>query len=283
MAQGFVQLPTDAGNTGKKEDHWVTATNGQYREGVVIADPSTDAAVATVTAANGLQVDVTRVQGNVATTVADGANVNQGANADAAVTGDNTGTVSAKLRGLSKIWADVWDSVNHWLKVNIQNATLAVTQSGNWSTRTQDGSGNAITSTGAALDVNLKTSSITVPVSQAPVTSGGLALPTHIVTTGANNEKANIKASAGQVYRVSVYNGETFPIFVKLHNTAVVPTPGTGVVLTLGVQAGTSRDFSADALGIAFGTGIGITVTKLVADADTTQVGTNSVIDVYSK
>lgn len=41
-------------------------------------------------------------------------------------------------------------------------STVAATQSGTWSTRTQDGSGNAITSSGAALDVNLKTSSITL-------------------------------------------------------------------------------------------------------------------------
>jgi hypothetical protein len=41
------------------------------------------------------------------------------------------------------------------------SGTVAATQSGTWSTRTQDGTGNAITSTGAALDVNIKTSSIT--------------------------------------------------------------------------------------------------------------------------
>lgn len=45
------------------------------------------------------------------------------------------------------------------------SGTVAATQSGNWSTRTQDGSGNAITSTSNSLDINLKTSSITLPVS----------------------------------------------------------------------------------------------------------------------
>jgi len=39
----------------------------------------------------------------------------QGATADAAVVGDNNGTVSAKLRGLTKIFNDVWDSTNHRL------------------------------------------------------------------------------------------------------------------------------------------------------------------------
>lgn len=51
--------------------------------------------------------------------------------------------------------------------------TVAATQSGTWSVRNQDGSGNAITSTGNALDVNLKTSSITLPVSLTSTTITG--------------------------------------------------------------------------------------------------------------
>ena len=56
----------------------------------------------------------------------------EGATGDAANTTGTTGTISGKLRGLVSILADVWDSVNHQLKVSIQNATLAVTQSGTW-------------------------------------------------------------------------------------------------------------------------------------------------------
>lgn len=44
--------------------------------------------------------------------------------------------------------------------VTISNATLAVTQSGNWSVRAQDGAGNLLTSTAQALDINIKTGSI---------------------------------------------------------------------------------------------------------------------------
>lgn len=62
-----------------------------------------------------------------AVTISDGSDAAEGSTTDAAVTGDNTGTVSAKLRGLNKVLADVWDSVNHWLKVSIQNASLLVT------------------------------------------------------------------------------------------------------------------------------------------------------------
>lgn len=55
-----------------------------------------------------------------------------GSTADVAVTADATGTLSSKLRGLVKMISDVWDGTNHWLKVSIQNATMAVTQSGTW-------------------------------------------------------------------------------------------------------------------------------------------------------
>lgn len=58
--------------------------------------------------------------GGGAVTIADGANVVEGALADAAVIGDNSGTLSAKIRGLSKIFANVWDSVNGWIKVSVQ-------------------------------------------------------------------------------------------------------------------------------------------------------------------
>jgi hypothetical protein len=53
-----------------------------------------------------------------------------GATTDAAVTGDNAGTISAKQRGLSKILADIWDSVNHLFAMNIKQwngATPGVT------------------------------------------------------------------------------------------------------------------------------------------------------------
>lgn len=58
----------------------------------------------------------------VATYQYDGYNVVEGVTTDAAVVGDNPGTVSAKLRGLTKIFNDIWDSVNHRLHVNVDNA-----------------------------------------------------------------------------------------------------------------------------------------------------------------
>lgn len=59
-------------------------------------------------------------------TIADGADVAQGAIADAAVTSDVNGTLSAKLRGLVKILADAWDSANHRIKVDGSGVTQPV-------------------------------------------------------------------------------------------------------------------------------------------------------------
>ena len=156
--QGYVQLPDDSGNTGKKEDHVVT-DNGNYREVVSIGGPQVDSQYAPVSATAGLKVDlgadndVTVTSGSI--TANAGTNLNtsalaleagnialilavDGATTDAAVTGDNNGTLSAKLRGINKILANVWDSVNSRLNVFIQNTTLAVTQSGTWSVTTAE-------------------------------------------------------------------------------------------------------------------------------------------------
>jgi hypothetical protein len=50
--------------------------------------------------------------------------VTEGATTDVAVTGDNVGTISGKLRGLLKIFTSVWDSVNGKLKVDASGTTL---------------------------------------------------------------------------------------------------------------------------------------------------------------
>lgn len=74
------------------------------------------------TAHRALHVNL-RDNAGVEVTALQSLNTTTGATTDAAVTGDNTGTVSAKLRGLSKIVADVWDSVGHTLKISGSLAT----------------------------------------------------------------------------------------------------------------------------------------------------------------
>jgi hypothetical protein len=59
-------------------------------------------------------------------TIADGADVAEGATTDAAIITDTTGTVSGKLRGLVKIFASMWDSVNGRLRVDGSEVTQPV-------------------------------------------------------------------------------------------------------------------------------------------------------------
>ncbi len=114
--------------------------------------------------------------GGGASTIADGADVTEGLIADAAVTGDNSGTISAKLRGWNKILADVWDSTNHLLKMSIAagsavighvitdtGSTTAVT--GNVATTVADA---ANVTFGAKVDVKASTSDAT-PISAMSV------------------------------------------------------------------------------------------------------------------
>lgn len=120
-----------------------------------------------------------------------------------------------------------------------------------------------------------------LPVQVTPKTTGGCSIYHAVAAASAN--AANIKASAGQIYAVTVFNNAVYPIFVKFHNTAGTPTAGTGVVKTIGVQAGITVPLNIP-VGIAFGTGIGITIVKGIADADTTAVAASDcVVDVEYK
>lgn len=60
--------------------------------------------------------------------IPDGSDVSGGVTTDAAVTGDNPGSRSAKLRGLGKILADVWDNINHRIKVDGSGVTQPIQQ-----------------------------------------------------------------------------------------------------------------------------------------------------------
>lgn len=95
---------------------------------------------------------------------------------------------------------------------------------------------------------------------------------THHIITAASDNAANIKASAGTLKSVHVFNVADYPIYVKFHNIAGSPTVGAGVVFTVGVQAGTRADVVLPGNGKAFTTGIAVSVITDMADAGTTAV-----------
>lgn len=129
-----------------------------------------------------------------AVTIADGADVTEGAIANTAVTGDNTGTVSAKLRGFNKIWADVWDSSNHWLKVSIQNATLAVTQSGSW-----------VLAAGSALIGKVGIDQTTPGTTNAVAVTTAITIKRVAIAASASGDNTLISAVSGKKITVLAY------------------------------------------------------------------------------
>lgn len=105
----------------------------------------------------------------------------------------------------------------------------------------------------------------------------------HVVSAGSTNA-ANIKASAGRVTGWSIFNNADYPIYVKFHNTAGTPTAGAGVVYAIGVQAGTASMPFDDDDGLAFATGIGISIVKGITDADGTAVlASDCVVNIHFK
>ena len=102
----------------------------------------------------------------------------------------------------------------------------------------------------------------------------------HAVALG-GGDAANVKASPGNIYGWRVSNRAGYPVYIKLHNTAGTPTPGTGVAQTIGVQAGLD-DGDEYPTGLAFPTGIGISIVKGIADNDSTAVTAGDcVVDLF--
>lgn len=102
----------------------------------------------------------------------------------------------------------------------------------------------------------------------------------HVVSSAGLNA-GSIKGAPGQVYGYRAYNSSGGVLFIKLHDVAVLPTPGVGVGQTIPLQAGLpEKDFNS--LGTPFATGIGVTIVKGLADNDVTPVGAGDcVVDIF--
>lgn len=121
-------------------------------------------------------------------------------------------------------------------------------------------------------------------ITDTPATSGGLS-KFHLVGAASDNA-TNVKASAGQVYSITAFNIAATPRYLKFHNTAGTPTAGTAITDTFlipGNASGAGLVLNVDK-GIAFGTGIGISIVTGIADNSTTAIGASEVvINIYYK
>ena len=203
--------------------------------------------------------------------VKDGSNLVEGATTDAAVTGDNSGTLSAKLRGLTKIFTDIWDSVNHRIKVDGSGVTQPV-------------SGTVTSNQGGTWTVQPGNTANTTPwlMQDVAAITGG-STPSHTMSAASTNA-TSLKGSAGMVYGLSISNNNAAARYFKLYNKAAAPTVGTDTpVLTLQVPAN-GTVIRAYPVGLALGTGIAWAATGAITDADTTAIGANDLsIDIDYK
>ena len=108
----------------------------------------------------------------------------------------------------------------------------------------------------------------------------GAASGAHIVSAATTNATI-IKASPGRVVGFCLSNTNAAYRYVKFHNITTTPTVGTGVVRTIAIPPNFNISVAFDG-GIAFTTGIGITIVTGSADSDTTAVGAGDVVgDIF--
>jgi hypothetical protein len=110
--------------------------------------------------------------------------------------------------------------------------------------------------------------------------AGGAATIHHFVSAATTNA-LNIKASAGRVLGWSLANTTASWRYLKLHNSAGVPTAGASVALTIAIPPnGLSQ--GAHPVGIGFNVGIGRTCVTGGADADATATAAGDVVgDIF--
>ncbi len=251
--------------------------------------------------------------GGGAATIADGANVVEGTTTDAAVITDANGTISGKLRGLVKIFTDLWDSTNHKLYVWATLRNAAGTEVGtlaapvrNQGVGTQDvnivsgplAAGSAVVGKVGIDQTTPGTTNLvaagqngtwtvqpgntanTTPwlVSAQAAIAGGLSVYSFLSTAAV--QAANIKNAAGQVYALHFFNNTATIAYVRLYNQTASPGTGDTVFYRALIPASTSGTGFVVALppGIAFSTGIGIRVTAAAADNDATVLAANAIV-----
>lgn len=185
----------------------ISSSGGAISDGV---DANLKATVLDLAHGNPLTVAIVDANGDQvagsAVSESDGANVALGTTTDAANAG--AGTVMAKLRYLTTLFADVYDAASHYLKVQIQNATLAVTQSGTWTVQP----GNTANTTAWKMDG----SAVTQPVSAA-----ALPLPTGASTAAKQPALGTAGTASADVISVQGIASMTPLLVTPAANSAV--------------------------------------------------------------
>ena len=119
----------------------------------------------------------------------------------------------------------------------------------------------------------------TVSGSVTPISSAsGAGTTVAKVLSAATTNAQLIKNGAGRLYGYNLVNTSASWRWVKFHNLASAPTPGTTAVFyQIGLPPGGSVDAEMP-IPITFATGIGMSITASPIDTDTTAIGANEVV-----
>jgi hypothetical protein len=92
----------------------------------------------------------------------------------------------------------------------------------------------------------------------------------------ADTNLVSVKASAGVVGHLSVYNDSATKFYLKLYNKTSAPVLASDTPeMTIPVPAGSHVPVNCGPFGLRFATGIALAVTRGIADTDTTAVTAN--------
>jgi hypothetical protein len=203
-------------------------------------------------AANGLDVDVTRVGGNVATTVADGANTTLGAKGDAKSTATDTTaiTIMQVLKEISFM--------------EQTPASRAVTNAGTFAVQSTNQAASAGTNIGS--------------VTPQPSTSSSDVTTDCVILSAASTNSTNCKGSAGNFYGYEIYNTTTTVYYLRLYNASGTPTcsSATGFIRSIPVPpaaaaGGVGGAVSYPIYGVNYATGIAFCLTGGSSSTDNTN------------
>lgn len=112
-----------------------------------------------------------------------------------------------------------------------------------------------------------------------PDTSGGLT--TYSLVSAATTNATSVKASAGQVYEIEVFNTNASARYLKLYNKATAPTVGTDTpyrTYTIPGNASGAGLVRMSTIGFPMATGIAFALTTGAAASDTGAVAANEIV-----
>lgn len=185
--------------------------------------------------------------GGGAATIADGADVNQGATTDAALTTNTTGTLSGKLRGIVAILADLWNSTAHSMRVTMT-----------------DSAGNEIV---------IPTAGLT-----SYTAAGATTNATSVKGSAGTVYGYSLTNTTATIYYLRMYNTPSAPPCSS--STGYVSTIPIPPAAAAGGAGG--REITKN-IGQAFTTGIGFCITGGPSSTDNTNAATGVFVEILYK